>query len=90
MPRFLVTGGAGFVGSNIVEALVARGEDVVVFDDLSTGKRENIEPFVSKIRFIEGDICDAGAVASPAIHAPPSPTPAFRSPPTRRGTGASR
>ena len=63
MPRFLVTGGAGFVGSNIAEALVARGEDVVVFDDLSTGKRENIEPFVSKIRFIEGDICDAGAVA---------------------------
>ena len=38
----LVTGGAGFIGSHVAEALVARGEDVVVLDDLSSGKRENL------------------------------------------------
>ena len=42
--KTLVTGGAGFIGSNLVDALVARGDDVAVIDDLSTGKRENLEP----------------------------------------------
>ena len=37
-----MTGGAGFIGSHVVDALVARGDDVVVLDDLSTGKRENL------------------------------------------------
>lgn len=56
--KFLVTGGAGFIGSNIVEELVKRGEKVRVVDDFSTGKKENIEPFLSKIEFLEGDLCD--------------------------------
>lgn len=64
MTRFLVTGGAGFIGSNIAEALVARGEKVAVLDNLSTGKRENIASFASKITFIEGDICDPATVTA--------------------------
>jgi len=58
MANYLVTGGAGFIGSNIVETLVAGGEEVVVIDDLSTGKIENIEPWINSIKFIEGDIRD--------------------------------
>ena len=42
MPKYLVTGGAGFIGSHIVTALVERGESVRVFDNLSTGKRRDI------------------------------------------------
>ena len=41
--RYIVTGGAGFIGSNIVKKLVARGDDVTVIDNLNTGKEENIE-----------------------------------------------
>ena len=49
----LVTGGAGFIGSHVAEGLVARGEDVVVLDDLSSGKRENLPEGVD---FVEGDV----------------------------------
>ena len=58
--RYLITGGAGFIGSNITETLLDRGEQVVVLDNLSTGKRENIEPFIDNERFsfIEGTITD--------------------------------
>ena len=63
MPKFLVTGGAGFIGSNIAEALVSRGEDVVVLDDLSTGHEANMESFLSGVTFINGDIRDAEAAA---------------------------
>ena len=55
---FLVIGGAGFIGSHIVERLVHDGYRVRVIDSLITGKRENIEPFLSEIEFIEGDIRD--------------------------------
>lgn len=57
---FLVTGGAGFIGSNLCEALLAMGCTVRCLDDLSTGKYENIEPFLEKERFtfIKGDIRD--------------------------------
>jgi UDP-glucose 4-epimerase len=55
---YLVTGGAGFIGSHIVEALVKRGERVRVLDNLITGKRGNLEPLASRIEFIEGDIRD--------------------------------
>ncbi len=54
--NYLVTGGAGFIGSNIVEELVHRGEKVRVLDNFSTGKRHNIEPFLSSIELIEGDV----------------------------------
>jgi len=53
-----VTGGAGFIGSNIVEELLKRGHEVRVVDNLITGKRENIEPFLDKIEFLEEDIRD--------------------------------
>lgn len=55
-PVWLVTGGAGFIGSNITEELVRRGRTVRVFDNFSTGKKENIAPFLSKIELIKGDL----------------------------------
>ncbi len=55
-PLFLVTGGAGFIGSHLVDALMARGDRVRVIDDLSSGKRENLDP---RAEFIRGDITDA-------------------------------
>jgi len=54
--RYLVTGGAGFIGSNIVEELVRRGERVRILDNFSTGKRENIALFLEDIELIEGDL----------------------------------
>lgn len=54
--HYLVTGGAGFIGSNIVEELVKRGEKVRVLDNFSTGKRENLKEFENEIELIEGDI----------------------------------
>ena len=59
----LVTGGAGFIGSHLVEALVARGADVRVVDNLSTGRRENLAPFEGRIDFIEADLSDADVAA---------------------------
>jgi nucleoside-diphosphate-sugar epimerase len=56
MSRYLVTGGAGFIGSNIVEELLIRDHEVRVVDNLITGKKENIEPFLDKIEFLEEDI----------------------------------
>jgi nucleoside-diphosphate-sugar epimerase len=56
MGSFLVTGGAGFIGSHLVEHLVVAGHAVRVLDNFSTGKRANIEPFAGKIDLIEGDL----------------------------------
>ena len=53
---YLVTGGAGFIGSNIVEELLKRNEKVRILDNFSTGKRENIIPFLDKLELVEGDI----------------------------------
>jgi UDP-glucose 4-epimerase len=66
--RVLITGGAGFVGSHLVDARVARGDEVVVVDDLSTGRRENIEAHTSagRVRFFEGKAEDP-AVIGPAF-----------------------
>ena len=58
MGKFLVTGGAGFVGSHLAEELVQRGHKVRVVDDFSTGKKANIASFLDKIELIEGDIRD--------------------------------
>ena len=59
-----MTGGAGFIGSNIVDALVARGDEVTVVDDLSTGKRENLEQAIANgARLQEADIRDAEELA---------------------------
>lgn len=58
MKRVLVTGGAGFIGSHLVDALLADGYDVGVVDNLSTGKRANLEHVKDRITFCEGDIRD--------------------------------
>ncbi|MHB8539550.1 MAG: SDR family oxidoreductase [Candidatus Acidiferrales bacterium] len=56
--RYLVTGGAGFIGSNIVDELVRRGQEVTVLDDFSSGKEANLSSVHGKIRLIRGSICD--------------------------------
>ena len=56
--RILVTGGAGFIGSHIVDRLIDLGANVVVLDDLSSGKLENLIKSKGKIKFIKGDIRD--------------------------------
>ena len=58
MRTFLVTGGAGFIGSHIAEALVRRGDRVRVLDNLSTGHLENMADFREGIEFVEGDLGD--------------------------------
>ncbi|GAF79155.1 unnamed protein product [marine sediment metagenome] len=58
MERYLVTGGAGFIGSHISEELVKRDHEVRVLDNFLTGKKENIASLLDKIEFIEGDIKD--------------------------------
>jgi len=54
--RYIVTGGAGFIGSNIVKKLVARGDDVTVIDNLNTGKEENLKSVIDKITFLKDSI----------------------------------
>ena len=53
MSKILVTGGAGFIGSNLVDALMEKGHDVLIIDNLSTGKKENIN---KKADFVEEDL----------------------------------
>ncbi len=63
--RALVTGGAGFIGSNVVDALVGRGDDVFVLDDLSTGHRKNLEPALAAgAKLLVGDITSAEDVGA--------------------------
>ncbi|HBO45001.1 MAG TPA: LPS biosynthesis protein WbpP [Planctomycetaceae bacterium] len=62
MRTFLVTGGAGFIGSHIAEALVRRGDRVRVIDNLSTGHVSNMDSFRGDIEFVEGDLRDAATV----------------------------
>mgnify|MGYP003526565787 FL=1 len=59
----LVTGGAGFIGSNLVDALLAQGHAVRILDDMSTGKRCNLPMDNPKVELIEGDVADAALVA---------------------------
>src|SRR5689334_10497124 len=65
--RFVVTGGAGFIGSNTVDELVRRGNSVVVLDDLSSGKEENLAEIRNKITLIKGSITDIEVVRK-AMH----------------------
>ena len=63
--RALVTGGAGFIGSNLVDALLARGDEVTVIDDVSTGRRENLDAALANgAELVEHDIRDAVVVAA--------------------------
>ncbi len=66
MARYLVTGGAGFIGCNLARFCLDRDHHVSVLDNLSTGKRENLDEIADRIDFIEGDIRDADAVARAA------------------------
>jgi UDP-glucose 4-epimerase len=61
MARFLVTGGCGFIGSHLASALIARGDQVRILDDLSTGHRANLAPGAE---LVVGDVADAGTVRS--------------------------
>jgi nucleoside-diphosphate-sugar epimerase len=61
--RVLVTGGAGFIGSNLVRACLAEGESVRVLDDLSTGRRENLAEISADVEWLEGTITDPEVVA---------------------------
>jgi UDP-glucose 4-epimerase len=70
--RALVTGGAGFIGSNLVDALLARGDEVTVLDDLSTGRRENLDgALAGGAALIENDIRDGEAVTAHATERRP-------------------
>ena len=60
--KYAVTGGAGFIGSHLVKNLVEHGNDLIVIDNLNTGKKKNIEKFSEKIDFFEVDIRDFNAI----------------------------
>ena len=67
MSNVLVTGGAGFIGSHVVDGLLARGARVRVLDNLSTGSLANLEPVRDRVQFVHGDVTDPAAVAA-AMH----------------------
>ena len=60
--RYLVTGGAGFIGSHLVERLISRGDNVVILDDLSTGNLENIKFIKENAKVVVGSILDSNLV----------------------------
>ena len=62
MAKYLVTGGAGFIGSNLARFILGEGHEVVVLDSFATGKRENLAEIADAIELIEGDISDRDAV----------------------------
>lgn len=62
--RVLITGGAGFIGSHLCDALVAEGKEVIILDNLSTGSKNNVAHLVDKIKTFEGDIRDQNLVES--------------------------
>ena len=64
MSKCLVTGGAGFIGSHIVEGLLERGDEVRVLDNFSTGKEENLKDFQGEIDLIKGDLCEQADLAN--------------------------
>ncbi|MEE2787827.1 MAG: NAD-dependent epimerase/dehydratase family protein, partial [Myxococcota bacterium] len=64
MAGILVTGGAGFIGSNLAHALVARGDQVTILDNLSTGRLANLHGIRDRIRLVEGSFADRDVVES--------------------------
>ncbi len=62
MKKVLITGGAGFIGSHVAEALLARGDEVLVIDNYATGRRDNLQP-APKLTVVEGTIADGDLVA---------------------------
>ena len=56
--KYVITGGAGFIGSHITKKLVERGDVVTVIDNMNTGKEKNLEPVIDKISFVKGDVLD--------------------------------
>jgi UDP-glucose 4-epimerase len=60
--KYLITGGAGFIGSHLIEKLIARSDQVIVFDNLSTGSANNLSGIKEKITFHEGNILDKAAI----------------------------
>lgn len=56
--KYLITGGAGFIGSHLAEALVARGDDVAILDNLATGRLSNLDSVVNRVTFVQGSILD--------------------------------
>ena len=60
--HWLITGGAGFIGSHLARTLALEGQQVTVLDNLSGGNLQNLVPLQDKIRFIQGDICDFSAL----------------------------
>jgi UDP-glucose 4-epimerase len=60
--KYLITGGAGFIGSHLAERLIARGDQVVVLDNLSTGDTNNLYSIKDEIRFVQGNILDKGLI----------------------------
>jgi len=67
MPKYLVTGGAGFIGSNVVDALLAAGDKVTVYDDFSTGSKKNVFDWSPKdVKVVEGDVRDVKSIVKVA------------------------
>src|SRR5579859_3894219 len=66
MALHLITGGAGFIGSSLAEALLASGERVRIIDDFSSGRRQNIDSLSGRVEPVEGSIVDAARVARTA------------------------
>jgi len=67
MAFFLVTGGAGFIGSALARGLLARGHSLRVLDDLSTGFKRNLEECLDRVEFVEGDVSDFGVCKSAVV-----------------------
>jgi UDP-glucose 4-epimerase len=63
MARYLITGGAGFIGSNLAHTLVAQGESVRILDDFSSGRPKNLDGIDDRVEIVRGDLRDPGAVA---------------------------
>jgi len=62
LAKYLITGGAGFIGSNLVRYVLGKGHDAVVVDNFATGKRANIADFVDRVEFLEADVRDRPAM----------------------------